>query len=420
MKPMKMLSAGLVILTASVIGVQNANALPTFARQTGVSCDVCHNGNFAALTPFGRNFKLHGYTMSTAKTLEKKITEATNEKLSLPTLPGISGMMQISLTNTKKGSSGTQNSQLQTPEQLSLFLAGRLNNTMGIFSQFTMDDTGAWGLDNTDVRYADSTKLSDKNLDYGFTLDNSPTVGDLWNSTPTWGYPYQGGTSDTPSILDGDATGGKVGVGTYGMLDNQFYGKVALYRSEADQAQAGNTVISSAAPYWRLAWQQNVGGGYLMLGTYGMYAKVIPDSVATSTGIGGPEGKYLTTALDFQYERPLAGENSLVAHGSYSREKRTDLADDGSISTGNSPTYKYSKLDMELNMAGRYRPGVSIFNTNTDTDNVDNTGYQLSMEYFLSENVQFQATYSGYTKKDGATKNASDNNQVYLLMWLML
>jgi hypothetical protein len=420
MKPIKLLSAGLVTLTASVIGMQNANALPTFARQTGVSCAVCHNGNFAALTPFGRNFKLHGYTMTTEKTVEKKASEGSSEQLSLPTLPGLSAMMQISLTHTKKGSSGTQNNQVQAPEQLSLFLAGRLNNKMGIFSQATMDNTGAWGLDNTDIRYADSAVLSGKSLDYGFTFDNSPTVGDLWNSTPTWGYPYQGGTSDTPSILDGDATGGKVGVGAYGMLDNQFYGKFALYKSEAQQAQAGNTVISNAAPYWRLAWQQNVGGGYLMLGTYGMFAKVIPSAIATDTGIGGPEGKYLTTALDFQYERPLAGENSLVAHGSFTREKRSDLANDGSISVGNSPTYKYTKLDMELNMAGRYRPGVSIFNTSTGADKVDNTGYQLNMEYFLSENVQFQATYSGYTKKDGSTTNASDNNQIYLLMWIML
>jgi hypothetical protein len=419
MKTLKLLSAGLVTLTASVIGMQSAYALPTFARQTGVSCNVCHNGGFAALTPFGRNFKLHGYTMDTENNISKKASTGSEEQLSLPTLPGISAMMQVSLTHTKNGSGGTQNNQVQFPEQLSLFLAGRLNNKMGIFSQFTMPSGGSFGIDNTDIRYADTTNISGKSLDYGFTLDNNPTVGDLWNSSYAWSYPYANGTADSPYLASQGAN--VVGLGSYGMLDNQFYGKFSLYRSEASQAKSGGTnVISGAAPYWRFAWQKNIGEGYLMLGTFGMQAKVRPTAAGTPTGIGGPESKYLDTALDFQYERPLTGENSLVAHGSFTREKRTDLANDGTYSQGNNPTYKYSKLDVELNLAGRYRPGVTFFNTNTGTDKVDNTGYQLNMEYFLSENVQFQAMYSGYSKYAGTNSGASGNNSVYLLMWSML
>ena len=38
-----------------------AKALPSFARQTGQPCGTCHT-NFPGLTPFGRRFKLLGYT----------------------------------------------------------------------------------------------------------------------------------------------------------------------------------------------------------------------------------------------------------------------------------------------------------------------------------------------------------------------
>lgn len=42
---------------------EHVQAVPSFARQTGVSCYTCHTV-FMELTPFGRQFKLTGYTMS--------------------------------------------------------------------------------------------------------------------------------------------------------------------------------------------------------------------------------------------------------------------------------------------------------------------------------------------------------------------
>src|SRR6516165_9180714 len=40
---------------------RSALALPSFARQTGQPCGTCHT-SFPGLTPFGRRFKLLGYT----------------------------------------------------------------------------------------------------------------------------------------------------------------------------------------------------------------------------------------------------------------------------------------------------------------------------------------------------------------------
>jgi hypothetical protein len=43
-------------------------------------------------------------------------------------------------------------------------------------------------MDNTDLRYANQTKLGGKEFEYGITLNNSPTVQDPWNSPPAWGF----------------------------------------------------------------------------------------------------------------------------------------------------------------------------------------------------------------------------------------
>jgi len=56
---------GSVVFAASLaIGVSSHRAfsLPLYARQTGQPCATCHTA-FLELTPFGRRFKLGGYTL---------------------------------------------------------------------------------------------------------------------------------------------------------------------------------------------------------------------------------------------------------------------------------------------------------------------------------------------------------------------
>ena len=52
-----LLVAGVLLLSGSL----PARAVPVFARQTGEACEACHV-SFPELTPFGRMFKLNGFT----------------------------------------------------------------------------------------------------------------------------------------------------------------------------------------------------------------------------------------------------------------------------------------------------------------------------------------------------------------------
>ncbi|MDE2316461.1 MAG: hypothetical protein KGK06_12510, partial [Xanthomonadaceae bacterium] len=53
------IAAGLLLAPTLVL------AVPAYARQTHQPCAACHVGGFGPeLTPFGREFKINGYTMS--------------------------------------------------------------------------------------------------------------------------------------------------------------------------------------------------------------------------------------------------------------------------------------------------------------------------------------------------------------------
>jgi hypothetical protein len=57
----------LAVLVLAIAGLLQAdppaNALPSFASQTGQPCTACHIGGYGPqLTPLGRAFKIGGYT----------------------------------------------------------------------------------------------------------------------------------------------------------------------------------------------------------------------------------------------------------------------------------------------------------------------------------------------------------------------
>ena len=55
---------GIIAAIATLAASLHANAVPAFNRQTGQNCVACHaGGQYPDLTPYGRLFKLTGYTI---------------------------------------------------------------------------------------------------------------------------------------------------------------------------------------------------------------------------------------------------------------------------------------------------------------------------------------------------------------------
>ena len=75
-------------------------ALPSFARQTGQPCGACHT-DFAGLTPYGRRFKMGGYTFGGGEYRTALFPSSDDENAKKKWVPPISMMTIVGFTNTQ-------------------------------------------------------------------------------------------------------------------------------------------------------------------------------------------------------------------------------------------------------------------------------------------------------------------------------
>ncbi len=414
--------------------------LPSYARQTGLACSACHY-QFLMLTPFGRKFKLNGYTLTNLMTINEK--DSTNGgRLSLSPVSLLSGMVTAGYTRIKDDLPDTQNGAAALPQELSGFLAGRISSNMGMFSQFTYSGAdGAFGIDNVDIRFADKTSIGSTELTYGATLNNSPSVQDLWNTTPVWGYPFigsdaaPGGAAGT--LIDEGLAQNVLGLGGYAMLANHVYGEVSFYRSALQGSAAPTSetgAIHGVAPYWRLALQQEWEHRYLMIGTFGLHGSLFPDVLS------GPRDTYSDVGADAQFET-AAGSGNVVLRGSYVHEDQTL---DATAAAGGADNVKNSLEVLRFNAswypnqwlglsggyfdtqgttdAGLYAPGpvdgsasgspkTDGFVGEVDLNPWENT--RVGLQYIAYSNFN-----GGKTDYDGSDRSASGNNTLFAFAWL--
>lgn len=442
---------GLVIVF-EVLGPAAAHAVPSYARQTGLACSACHTV-FLELTPFGRMFKVHGYT---AQALKEALEEPGTDKappLNINRAFPLSVMLQTSFTRTDQKQPGTQNNNVEFPQQLSLFLAGEITPKIGTFLQATYNgQDDHFTMDNTDIRFSDDTQLGGRELVYGATLNNNPTVEDLWHSTPAWRFPFASADSvPTPqaqALVDGALAQQVAGIGGYVLWNRHLYLNATLYRSahvgspQPPTAMAGNT-INDVAPYWRLAWQQNWGPNYLEVGTFGLWAALYPNAVS-----GGTD-KFTDVAGDAQFERPI-GADLVSAHLTYIFEHQdlgathaaggsSNASDDLNTLRMDAIYHWQSRLALSLgyfllrgsNDAILYappaiNPGDPTPVTGSANGSPDSDGIIAEIAFFPWQNIRLSAMYTAYTEFNGRANNyngtgrdASGNNTLYVLLWLM-
>ncbi len=430
-----------------------AHAVPSFARQTGMPCSSCHVQSFGiGLTPAGRNFKLRGYTA------KKDYGEKSFQRY----VPPISAMIRGSFTHTNDSQPGGAADRFgsnnnATIDEASLFLAGRITSNVGTFIQGTYDGVENIGLlDNADVRFANHTNFSNHDLVYGVTVNNSPTVSDLWNTTPTWGYPW----SESPLVPTPsagtliDSLGGQVvGAAAYTMWNNLLYIEAGGYTSLPRNIQRGigtfegENKINNGAPYWRVALQKDWNGHYGAIGSYGMQANVNPQWIR-----GAGTDSYTDFGFDFTYQYLANPTHIFELTATYLREHR-DLK--ASYALG-SAEKKHGSLDVFRTRAGyTYQQTYSInlgFSQSTGTkDNIiysaedpisgsvsgkpNSQAFTAEVSYTpFGKSTSYSSTFmnlrlsvlythyfrfnGGYHNYDGFLRNAYGNDSVYLNGWL--
>ena len=416
--------------------------LPSFSRQTGLACSACHY-QFLTLTPLGRDFKLNGYTLTRQQLITEK-DKSKGETLKLSPIPLVAAMLQGSLTHTKDAQPGTQNDNTELPQQLSVFLAGGITSKIGIFSQLTYSGAdGSFGIDNIDLRFANKTKLGGSTeMVYGVSLNNNPTVQDLWNTTPAWGFPFAssdvapGGAAST--LIDGALAQQALGLGAYTLLAKTVYAEVSAYRSAMQgRALADSFAIEGVAPYWRASPAEGLGAPV----RHGRDLRHAHQSVPGGGGVGVPTDHFTDIGIDAQAETK-AGTGSLVARGTWIHEKQTF---DASFATGASAnledvlkvfrlnTSYYPKQWLGLTLgyfqttgtpdAVRYAPAPV---SGSATGDPKTNGFIGELDFNPWQNTRLGVQYTAYDRfnggkagYDGFGRRASGNNTLYLLAWVV-
>jgi hypothetical protein len=421
----------------------NFHRIPSFSRQTGLACNVCHTA-FPMLTAFGRQFKLNAYTLTGLQTIGG--AEASpNLKINL--IPPVSTMLQTSVTDLAKPMPGTQNGNVEFPQELSVFFGEAISPRLGTFIQITYDAAeGAVGMDNIDLRWANHGKWASKPVLYGFTLNNSPAVQDVWNTTPVWGFPFgSSGVAPSPSaapVINEGLAQSVAGLGAYALWNDHLYGEFSVYRA-APQGGAhppdstSEFTTKGVAPYWRLAYQRTFGTQYLELGTFGLASRLYP------AGVTGPTDRFVDVGADLQFERHVGkgGQGTFVVHASYIHERQT--LDATSAAGGSNLTNNLNavRADAAWLTASRWGGTLGAFATSGTSDTLlyapgaitgsatgkpNSGGLIAELQYMPWLNTRFSVQYVAYQKFNGASsnydgsgRNASDNNTVYMLVWLM-
>lgn len=422
-----------------------ALALPSYARQTGLQCMACHM-TYPELTPTGRRFKLTGY--------------ADGGPLKYPPL---SAQVIGQFTHTNKDQSDppqhfgpNDNVMLQ---EVSVYYAGRIFDNAGAFAQLTYDATERkLALDNSDIRIVREGMLGGVPVIAGLFADNNPTLEDPYNTLPAWGYPFNSSpVAPQPAastLIEGNLAQTHAGGGGYALWNNAVYAEAAVYttlgaktRKTLGAEGSGIDTVDGGVPYWRLAVQQEFGSHFIEAGTFGLHAPTFPGGESSQ----GHDTR-TDTGLDLEYQY-LGDPHYFSFQASYIHESQNWSASQVLGLTANDHdsldalrlkgTYIYEHVwQFNVGFLDRHGSSDPVLYSNPHNARPDTRAWIFEVDWLPFNDVaggngaigfwpwlnpRLGLQYTAYDRFDGSTRDfdgsgrkASDNNTLYLFLWVAL
>ncbi len=410
-----------------------AHALPVFARQTGQNCVACHaGGQFPELTSYGRLFKLTGYTIGSRTIPLAAMGVASYTKSSQPTDDPAFAKDAAALFQTG-----------------SVFVAGKVTENVGIFAQATYNNydsqnedsgkwQGKWGSDNFELRYADRLIDTGRDLIFGLTLNNNPSLADPWNTAPAWMQyvPTQFGVTGPDAAPIVSQLGAQAaGVAAYAFWNQSVYAEVAAYQTangawsflSQGTKNPDQVKLQGSNPYVRLALSHDWGPHSAMVGVMAMNANVYPDNLDPS----GPTVHYRDRGVDAQYQY-LLDPHAVTAQFSYITES-IDNGDVAGIAANAGNRLKQLRMKGSYVYRAKYGGSLSYFSTTGSSDavlypdaasNPDTRGWVPELFWTPVQYLRVGAQYYNFKRYhgavanyDGAGRNPGNNNTLFVYVW---
>jgi hypothetical protein len=450
----------------------DALAIPIFARQTGQNCVACHaGGEFPQLTPYGRKFKLTGYTIGS--------------RVEIPlAVMGTFSMAKVnSTTPGNLDANGNPDTQGDFPQNggfprfttASIFAGGKITDNLGLFGQWTYNAyngggpnnpyVGHSGSDQIDLRYADRFIDTNRDLIVGASLNNSPGVTDVWN---TFNSAFTAMPSYVPVSNPSGAAGGPftdvpvspiiqglgqlvAGTNVYAYWNDTIYAELGTYQTGngvfsiltqgTDNAGMAPKLKGHLNPYWRLALNHDFGPHSAMVGLYGLNV----ETYQNSPDIIGPTNRYRDVGIDAQYQYVLDPQ-MVSAQFSYTRENQSydaSLVGAGSGFDNSANTLDHFRLKATYVFQAKYGASLGYNSVKGSADsqlypgdltgaspfgfgnNTPDTRIWIPEVFWKPvQNVRVGAQYYKFTQYNGASsnydgngRNASDNNTLFFYVW---
>ncbi|XRD86282.1 cytochrome C [Dyella acidisoli] len=400
------------------------------------------------LTPYGRQFKLMGYTL--------KAGSDTKVPLALMVIESYTHTAKAQTSPPANGFDTNNNTQLQ---QASVFLAGRITDHLGVLAQATyQESSGLFGWDNSDLRYARTLTTSSHSAIWGVSLNNNPSLSDVFNTSPAWQFPYTS-SNITPAapavpILMGALAQQAVGLDAYTQIDGALYVEGGVYRTlspaflhDVNASYGGR--VAGVAPYARIAYTWNLENGNIELGGLSFDARrgLTGTNVAGQTvAVAGPTDSFHDLGVDASYQLLNGSDHIITASALYLHERERL---DATYASGGSSNLHDTLHAVNIDASYWYKNtwgatlGVSSSDGSNDvirygnngSPNTDSRMVELDWNPFGKAdsweapfaNLRLGLQYTWYTKFaglvhniDGAGRNAADNDTLYLYMWVAI
>jgi hypothetical protein len=292
----------LIIYATSIVAFcisQQAFAIPSFSRQLGIDCQACHAQHLSILNDFGQSFKASGYRNVGKQAIIESENLSIQESLNASML--LKGRYQRSNASTDliPGTS-TNGGQWQFPEELSLFLSGRVARNIGFFFE---GNTATASNFISAFKFPTAIELRDYNLSvipfttnalgasYGYEQANTGAT-----RNGTWATHRKEVSAQQYLGTDGAATGvALVAINDKGYINISRWAPAAFARSGYAQVLRSTYLRVAATPKIDTpkfgAWALHVGAQVWTGSNFARDATPLKSLVAVSTR---------ATALDFQ------------------------------------------------------------------------------------------------------------------------